>query len=125
MASEVSYFSKVIDDDSNPDGWTPLLWASSKGNLETVVELVNLGANPYKTKKDGLTALHIAASNNDIHLLDFLIDRDFKIDLDVKNEDGWTPSHLAGFLNNFDALNLLLEKGANISSKNNNDLTCY
>ena len=67
----------------------------------------------------------MAASNNDIHMLDFFINRESRIDLKVKNEDGWTPTHMAGFLNNFDALNLLIEKGASISTKNNNNLTCF
>ena len=43
----------------------------------------------------------------------------------LKNKEGWTPAHFAGFLNNFDAMNLLLEHGADLSSKNSNQLTTY
>lgn len=32
---------------------------------------------------------------------------------------------MAGFLNNFDALNLLMENGANIGIRNNNNLTVF
>lgn len=43
----------------------------------------------------------------------------------MKNNDGWTPAHLAGFLNNFDSMNLLIENGANIGEPNNNHLNVY
>jgi ankyrin repeat protein len=37
---------------------------------------------------------------------------------------GWTPAHLASFLGNFDALNLLIEYGANLHIKHNHGMTC-
>ena len=33
------------------------------------------GANVLKPKADGMTPLHVAASQNDIHLLDFVLSR--------------------------------------------------
>jgi ankyrin repeat protein len=36
-------------------------------------------------------------------------------EVNIKTQDGWTPAHLASFLNNFDALNLLLENGADLT----------
>jgi ankyrin repeat protein len=38
-----------------------------------VKELLENGASLLKPKKDGLTVLHIAASQNDIHMLDYAI----------------------------------------------------
>ena len=38
-----------------------------------VKELLENGASLLKPKMDGLTILHIAASQNDIHLLDYSI----------------------------------------------------
>lgn len=80
--------------------------------------MVENGANILKPKRsDGLTSIHVAASNNDVHLLDYILCGDMKNE-NVKfavnnvNKEGWTPAHLAGFLNNFDALNLLIENGA-------------
>lgn len=67
----------------------------------------------------------MAASNNDIHLLDYALKLKQHSTLNIKNEDGWTPAHMAGFLNNFDALNLLIENGADISAVNNNNLSVY
>lgn len=45
--------------------------------------------------------------------------------VDIRNKEGWTPAHLAGFLNNFDALNLLMEHGADICATHNNNLKVY
>jgi len=125
LATELPYFSKVVDDQSNEDGWTPLMWAAQKGNIETIQELVANGANVMKTKTDGISLYHMAASNNDVHLLDYAISLKAHTSLNLKNDDGWTPAHMAGFLNNFDSLNLLLENGASLDEKNNNALSCY
>ena len=69
---------------------------------------------------DGLTPLHLAASTNDVQLLDFLIQQvnDKEKAVNTKNEEGWTPVHLAAHFSNFDSLNLLLENGGNLSKKN-------
>ena len=67
----------------------------------------------------------MAASNNDIHMLDFCLGLEKHSNIDMKNDDGWTPAHLAGFLNNFDAMNLLLENGANLAEAHKNNLNVY
>ena len=73
MANELKYFKDIIDDNNNPDGWTPLLWAAREGNLETIQELVAQGADLTIPKTDGITLFHIAASSNDIHIIDYAI----------------------------------------------------
>lgn len=87
--------------------------------------MVEHGADLLKPKKnDGLTSVHFAASNNDVHLLDFIVSHERFTDANVENQEGWTPAHFAGFLNNFDALNLLIENGAELSRRNRNGLSC-
>ena len=73
-----------------------------------------------KPKKDGITVLHIAAGNNDIHLLDYAIKIKSTKSIDLPNEEGWTPAHFAAFLGNMDSLNLLIEAGCDLSRKHNN-----
>lgn len=83
--------------------------------------LVQNGADLTKAKrKDGTTCLHIAASTNDIHLMDFIFKNlpSKKEMVNRKNSEGWIPAHMAAFLNNFDSLNLLIENGADIMQKN-------
>ncbi len=41
-------------------GVTPLMEAASKGNCESIVTLIELGADPHINSTDGLTALDIA-----------------------------------------------------------------
>ena len=69
--------------------------------------------------------MHIAASTNDIHLMDFIFKNlpNKKELVNRKNSDGWIPAHMAAFLNNFDSLNLLLENGADLLQKNDQGMT--
>ena len=109
--------SGIVNDHEDTDGWTPLLWAVQRGNLEAVQFLIDKGASVDATKGDKMGALHIAASNNDIHTIDYLTKLQVFPTVDIQNEEGWTPAHLAGFLNNFDSLNLLIERGSDICIK--------
>ena len=125
------YFKEVVNDDSNESGWTPLLTAcaqSNKSDLRFIKLLVENGANLLKTKRDdGLASIHFAASNNDVHLLDYILtNTDNKKSVsNLANKEGWTPAHFAGFLNNFDSLNLLIENGAELTTKNKNNLSSF
>ena len=58
-------------------------------------------------------------------MLDYLIKLEKHATLDLQNHEGWTPAHLAGALNNFDSLNLLMEHGASITLKHSHKLSCY
>jgi len=71
------YFSEVINDNDNEAGWTPLLSASAKSNksdLRLIKLMVENGADLLKPKKDdGLAPIHFAASNNDVHFVDYIL----------------------------------------------------
>ena len=75
--SALPFFSEVVNDDNNEQGWTPLLTAcaqSNKTDLRLIKLLVENGADLMKAKKnDGLASVHFAASNNDVHLLDYIL----------------------------------------------------
>ena len=66
-------------------------------------------------KSDGVTPFHMAASNNDVQILDLFLQK--KGEIDIPNDDGWTALHFAGCLNNFDALNLLIEAGGDLTAR--------
>ena len=68
-----------------------------------------------------MTALHMAATINDVHVVDFILNsvEDPKRAVNIATNEGWTPSHFAGFLNNFDSLNLLLEHGSDLGKESN------
>jgi ankyrin repeat protein len=50
----------VVDYQHKEIGITPLMEAASKGNCESIVTLIELGADPHLQSTDGLTALDIA-----------------------------------------------------------------
>ena len=75
--STLPYFGYVINDNSNEAGWTPLLSAcaaqESSSDMRLVKLLVENGADILMAKlDDGLAPIHFAASNNDLHLLDYI-----------------------------------------------------
>ena len=75
--STLPYFGYVINDDSNEAGWTPLLSAcaaqESRTDMRMVKLLVENGADLLMAKRDdGLAPIHFAASNNDLHLLEYI-----------------------------------------------------
>lgn len=74
---------------------------------------------------NGVTVFHMTATDNNIHLLDFAISQQEHINLDIKTEDGWTPLQQAAVVGAFDALNLLLENGADPLCTNNQGLNIY
>jgi ankyrin repeat protein len=74
--AKLPYFGEVVDENANEEGWTPLLWAATKKHMAVARVLVEEGgANVLKPKADGMTPLHVAASQNDIHFLDFVLSR--------------------------------------------------
>jgi len=81
--------------------------------------LIGCGADILKPAVlDEMTVLHLAAASNDIHLLDFFLthlgEEDAFRHVNVKNQEGWTPMHLACFFSNMDSVNLLLEHGGDL-----------
>ena len=59
----------VLDKDQRP----PVLWAASAGSADAFLALVNYGAASNKVDKDGLAALHCAASRGHKECLSILI----------------------------------------------------
>lgn len=84
----------------NAAGWTPLIFAASRGDVESVKAILNYGGDPNRAENDGWTPLHFAAhgGNEDIVLL--LLKAGANVSW--KNLDGRTPRELAaaeGFQN--------------------------
>ena len=59
----------VLDKDLRP----PVLWAASAGSVDAFLALVNYGASASSIDKDGLSALHCAASRGHRECLSILI----------------------------------------------------
>jgi glutaminase len=72
-----------------------LIWAMRKGDLRAVQDQLEKGADINCADYDRRTPLHLAAAENQIELVQFLIDRmrdgDVSIDLNVRDRWGGTP----------------------------------
>ena len=72
---------------------------------------VNAQDNYYKVP------LHYAAENNvDSNVVEFLLSK--KATIDAKNKSEWTPLHYSAKNDRLTISRLLIEKGANVNSKN-------
>lgn len=65
--------SNIQVDVTDKDKRQPLLWAASAGSAKAILALVRAGATVESSDKDGLTALHCAASRGHNDCLDTLI----------------------------------------------------
>jgi ankyrin repeat protein len=78
------------------EGWTALHKAAKNGHVETVALLIEHGAElEAVSKKEGLTAMHTAASA--LHRGEEVVKCLWKagVDIDARNGVGKTPLHLA------------------------------
>lgn len=112
-------------------GRTPLMWAvythfndpnkaleKDAARLFYVNALLHTpGIEPKRVDKDGFTALHWAAWSGLPRCSAKLID-DGGLDINAKDNSGYTPLMLAALRGNVEVVRLLLQKGADISLKN-------
>mmetsp|Transcript_26637 Transcript_26637/g.29029 ORF Transcript_26637/g.29029 Transcript_26637/m.29029 type:complete len:275 (-) Transcript_26637:237-1061(-) len=77
----------------NGAGWTPLILASARNNVEAVKELLAAGADANRTENDGWTALHFAADAGNDKVVDALLAAG--ANGAVRNAQGQTARELA------------------------------
>ncbi|XP_059472866.1 inversin isoform X2 [Neocloeon triangulifer] len=98
------------------DGRQPILWAASAGSADAVLSLINAGAAVEAADKDGLTALHCAASRGHTECLETLITL-CGADVNVIDNHGCTALFYAVTLGHADCTHLLLNFGANCNTQ--------
>ena len=77
-----------------------------------------------RTQHDGNTLLHLAAQDNDLALLKRL--EEFNIDINTRNNEGYTALHLAAMSGKDAAiLKYLVGRGADIAAKTDFEETAY
>jgi len=70
----------------NAAGWTPLILASARGDVEAVKTLIAAGADPNRTENDSWTALHFAADGGFDKIVDALLAAGARHDIRNHNE---------------------------------------
>ncbi len=95
---------KLIVDCQDRYGWSPLYCAAHHGNLDVVVLLLELGANPLLRNKVGKTAFHAACAQNRAAIVDVLLkscasskSESASSPLTVADDKGMTPLHEAAY----------------------------
>jgi len=103
----------------NTNGWKPLHYAAASGNLEVVRAIVEStrmtikGAQLNEPADGGVTALHLAAHQGHLRVVEYLESQGAHIySLDY---GGYTPLHLASKENHPDVVNFLINQGSSVN----------
>lgn len=95
-------------------GATALFLAASNGRHDAVQCLLDKGADPRKVDTLGWNALHAAACNGHVTVVNTLIKGENNLEfIDRENNDGFTPLLLAAQKGKADVVQVLAERGAN------------
>ncbi len=92
---------------------SPLMMAALTGQIDLAEQLVARGADVNKT---GWTPLHYAASGGHVAVIKLLLKQHAYID--AASPNGTTPLMMAAMYGTDDAVNLLLDEGADIGLRN-------
>lgn len=103
-------------DDSDADGFTPLMIAAALNKTNFAQFLIANGANVNKRSLNGLTAVHRAAQAGHNEMIDILYGADASID--IPDFDGNTPLMYAVAANRRFTVERLVALGANINYYN-------
>lgn len=75
----VPFFKQLINDESEGDGWTPVLAAAAHPkdiSHRSLKFMVEHGADLFHKKRgDGNSVLHLASGNGQIHLIDYFLSK--------------------------------------------------
>jgi ankyrin repeat protein len=104
-------------DASNANGESPLMMAALRADLDAMKALIARGA---QVARPGWTPLHYAASSPSAAPVRLLLDQGATVDARAPN--GNTPLMLAARYGHEDSVNLLLERGADRSLRNERKL---
>ena len=104
----------------NPHAETPLMMAAMQGQVRLAEQLIARGADVNKT---GWTPLHYAATGGHVEMIRLLLEHHAYIDAESPNRT--TPLMMAAYYGNPAVTKLLLEEGADLTLKNDKQLTAY
>jgi len=102
---------------------TPLHLAADQGKDNIARLLLQRGAKVNVQDESELTPLHLASLGGQLEVAKLLLDKNYPVDVNAKDVDGWTALHMAAYNGYLQVVELLLQGGATPHSKNNEDQT--
>ncbi|XP_052775601.1 serine/threonine-protein phosphatase 6 regulatory ankyrin repeat subunit A-like isoform X2 [Mya arenaria] len=126
LLPEFSARNRAVDFNcTDSRGSTPLHQACRSGHLETIAELIQLGADVQKRDNTGNTVVHSAAGSGQLEVIAKLAS--LECSMDAQNTEGKTALHVAGETGQGGAMELFLLCGAdpNIRDLNDNLASTY
>eukprot|EP01102_Stenamoeba_stenopodia_P018824 TRINITY_DN696_c0_g1_i1.p1 TRINITY_DN696_c0_g1~~TRINITY_DN696_c0_g1_i1.p1 ORF type:complete len:798 (+),score=192.75 TRINITY_DN696_c0_g1_i1:215-2608(+) len=105
---------------TNKIGSIPLHVAVASGDIEIVKLLLSLGSDANAKRGDGYTPLHLAAIQNNIEIAKLLVGC---TDINSESRFGTTPLHEAARRGFVSMVELLINHGAEVNAKDNDDMT--
>jgi ankyrin repeat protein len=102
------------------DNYTPIYYAIKSSKYENVEELIDKGAD--LNVHNGLTPFMYAININSLMVIKIFINKN-KVDLNVKDNNGNTPLHIAIQNKSYTTAQFLIKSGSNPRLKNNNNIS--
>jgi len=110
------FVDKIPINSRDVNNQTPLYVAAGAGQVDAVKSLLEKGADPNLQAVDLMTPLHVAVSSYKFNVVQCLLDHE-GCEIDLKDDEGSTPLHLACMEGFADIMGLLISKGANPNVK--------
>lgn len=104
-------------EEMNDSGKTPVFMAIRSGSVKCLKLLADAGADIHKKDIESWTAIHEAVKGGNTHIgiLECLIN-DFQMNANAIDDDGWAPLHVAARFGSTDAVDVLVQAGADINA---------
>ena len=103
-------------------GYTALLFASFRGNVSTIIQLIKHGADINLSNNEGLNVIHMASQGNQAASIVYFKEK-YKIDIMSVDAYGSTPLHWACYTGSEQAFNFLISYKVDINLQDNQGLT--
>ncbi|KAK3583377.1 hypothetical protein CHS0354_040339 [Potamilus streckersoni] len=110
--------SLTLQNDKN--GWTAIHYAAAGGSAPAIEALIQAGLDLNARTNDDKHVLHIAAENDNLPIVKYLIENNPSLTLQ-KDMDGWTAIHYAAKGGSAPVIEALMQTGLDINSRTNED----